>query len=272
VERSGAEPIGGKSNGVEGAAPERIRQVGVVIPVHNEEQHLARALAGVRAAANVLQATRPNTSVAVVVVLDSCTDNSGTVAARFAAMDRRITLLQVTFRSVGRSRRAGIGRLRAGRLPDGASAARPQADARLWLANTDADSRVPENWLLAQVELADRGADAVLGTVEPDPEGMDTELLRRWHRRHVLGENHPYVYGANFGVRASAYVHAGGFPRQNVHEDRTLAERLRRHGSRIISTDMLRVLTSGRTEARAPQGFGAYLLALGMESAVALER
>ncbi|WP_426989423.1 hypothetical protein [Pseudarthrobacter sp. Y6] len=73
-------------------------------------------------------------------------------------------------------------------------------------------------------------------------------------------------------MRASAYLHAGGFPRQRSQEDRALAARLRRYGYRITSTDTVRVLTSGRTEARAPQGFGAYLLALGMESAVAFER
>ena len=33
----------------------------------------------------------------------------------------------------------------------------------LWLANTDADSVVPWNWLIHQVDLADAGADLVLG-------------------------------------------------------------------------------------------------------------
>lgn len=244
----------------------------MVIPVHNEETHLGRALAAVSAAADALQDRQPDTEIAIVVVLDSCTDSSGAVAARFAAADRRITLLSVVFRSVGRSRRAGINLLLTGRLLERVGAVRPLATERVWLANTDADSCVPENWLLRQVELADRGADAVLGTVEPDPAGMDSELLRRWHVRHPLGEDHSHVYGANFGVRASAYVHAGGFPRQRSQEDRALAARLRRYGYRITSTDTVRVLTSGRTEARAPQGFGAYLLALGMESAVAFER
>lgn len=251
---------------------DRIAKVAVVIPVHNEEPHLARALAAVRAAADALQDSQPDTDVAIVVVLDACTDSSGAVAARFAAADGRITLLPVVFRSVGRSRRAGINVLLAGCLPERVGVGRRRVAERVWLANTDADSCVPENWLLRQVELADRGADAVLGTVEPDPEGMDSELLRRWHVRHPLGEDHPHVYGANLGVRASAYIRAGGFPRQRSHEDRALVERLRGHGFRVTSTDTVRVVTSGRTEARAPQGFGAYLLALGMESAVAFER
>jgi glycosyltransferase involved in cell wall biosynthesis len=248
-----------------------IEQVAVIIPVHDEEPHLARALAAVSAAADALQHSQPDTDVAIVVVLDACTDGSGAVAARFAAADRRTTLLPVGFRSVGRSRRAGINLLITGRWADRAGAGRPLTAGRVWLANTDADSCVPENWLLRQLELADRGADAVVGTVEPDPAGMDAELLRRWHARHPLGEDHPHVHGANLGVRASAYLMAGGFPRQRSHEDRALVERLRRHGYRVTSTDTVRVVTSGRTEARAPQGFGAYLLALGLESAVAFE-
>jgi glycosyltransferase involved in cell wall biosynthesis len=246
---------------------ERIGQVAVVIPVHNEQQLLPGALAAVRAAADVLQAHRPAIEVKILVTLDSCTDGSAAVASRLAGVDRRITALHVSFRSVGGTRRAGI---RAA-LRQSVGTSSQYASPELWLANTDADSCVPENWLLRQVELADRGADAVLGTVEPDPENTDGGLLRRWHAKHPLGEDHPHVHGANLGVRASAYVLAGGFPRLRAHEDRALVERLRKHGSAVWSTDTIRVRTSGRTEARAPQGFGAYLLALTREPAAALK-
>lgn len=242
---------------------DHIRQVAVVIPVHNEQQLLPGALAAVRAAADVLQEHRPAIDVTVLAALDSCTDASMAVAARVAAVDSRISLLQVSFRNVGGSRRAGIHTA----LQADSGGGLPYASPQLWLANTDADSRVPENWLLRQVELADCGADAVLGTVEPDPETTDGDLLRRWHIRHRLGEGHPHVHGANLGVRASAYVLAGGFPRLRSHEDRALAERLRKHGATVWSTDTIRVRTSGRTDARAPHGFGGYLLALAREPA-----
>lgn len=245
----------------------RIGQVGVVVPVHNEEQHLARALTGVRAAADALQASRPHIGATVVIVLDSCTDGSRTMAERFAAADTRITVLEVGFRSVGKSRRAGIEALLAARPPSQPPPAGASA-TRLWLANTDADSCVPVNWLQHQVQLADAGADAVLGSVEPDPDGMDPEILRRWHARHPREEHHAHVYGANFGVRASAYTLSGGFPRQRSHEDRALVENLRRLGFVVRATDSIRVLTSGRLQARAPHGFGAYLFALGLQPAM----
>ena len=96
----------------------------------------------------------------------------------------------------------------------------------------------------------------MLGSVEPDPVGMDPELLRRWLDRHPFEENHPHIYGANFGVRASAYLAAGGFSQLESHEDRTLVQSLRSLAFTVLATDSMRVLTSGRTHARAPQGFG----------------
>lgn len=249
----------------------RIEHVAVMVPVHNEEQHLVRALTGVRTAANALHASQPHVSINIMVVLDSCTDGSLEIAARFAASDARFRVLEVGFRSVGKSRRAGIEAFLATRPPAVTPSPRSPLSARLWLANTDADSCVPVNWLMRQVELADAGADAVLGSVEPDPEGMDPEILKRWHARHPFEEHHAHVYGANFGVRASAYELSGGFPGHRSHEDRALVEQLRRHGLVVRATDSIRVLTSGRTHARAPHGFAAYLFALGLEPALAVE-
>ncbi|MFF2346354.1 glycosyltransferase [Pseudarthrobacter sp. NPDC058119] len=241
-----------------------IRQVAVVIPAHNEEQHLERALTAVRRAADRAESEVPDLTVRVVVVLDGCTDRSAAVAADAVAGDPRCVLLPVTFGSVGKSRQAGVraaldhatGSVQAGAPADGGSM------REIWLANTDADSCVPGHWLLRQLELAAAGFDVVLGTVQPDPHGMHHELLARWHARHTSTENHPHVYGANLGVRASSYLAAGGFPGVDFDEDQALVGRLRRSGARIVATDTTRVLTSGRTAGRAPKGFAAYLLAL----------
>lgn len=238
----------------------------VVIPVHNEEEHLGRALAGVEAAASTLRQVQPGIAVMVLVVLDSCTDSSAAVASAYAARNNCVSVLEVAFRSVGRSRRAG--NWQALGAPAGAS---PGAVAGVWLANTDADSVVPDHWLVGQLELAAEGADAVLGSVEVDPAGMAPELLSRWQSMHFFGEGHPHVFGANLGVRGSAYLAAGGFPRHLSHEDRVLAGRLREQGFDVRATDTIRVRTSGRTQARAPKGFGAYLRTLGRDIALAPE-
>jgi len=241
-----------------------IHQVAVVIPVRDEEQHLEQALDAVGSAADQLQAERPGVHVQVMVVLDSCTDQSPPIARATAEADGRFRILTVSFGSVGKSRQAGV----QAALEDVRTHPRPVNTAvadpmrQIWVANTDADSFVPEHWLVRQMELAETGRDVVIGTVEPDPRGMHRELLARWLARHAHREDHPHIYGANLGVRASSYLSAGGFPGVDFDEDRALVDRLRATGADIIATDTTRVLTSGRTVGRAPQGFAAYLLAL----------
>ena len=247
--RTGSPSASGRLRAEGGA----IEQVAVVVPAHNEERRLARALAGVQAAADQVADQLPAVTVRVMVVLDSCTDGSLGLAAGFAVADTRFSTMTVGFRNVGRSRRAGAEALG---LTPGAAA------AQVWLANTDADSLVPGNWLVRQLELAAAGADVVLGSVEPDAGDTRHTLAARWHARHLLAENHPHIYGANLGVRGSSYLEAGGFPGASSGEDRLLVDRLRSSGAGIVATDSVRVLTSGRTAGKAPRGFAAYLLAL----------
>ena len=246
---------------------DRIGQVAVVVPVHNEEQHLARALAGIRAAANALQACQPGVGVTVVVVLDTCTDNSGDIAARAAAADTRITLSRGCLPERGEKPPGGH-RNAAGRLSTVRGVLPPGGCG--W------PTRMPIPAFL-RTGCRARSASRTPGRTPCSDQwnrirtGMDPEILRRWHARHPFEEDHAHVYGANFGVRASAYELSGGFPRQRSHEDRALVETLRRRGFTVRATDSIRVLTSGRIHARAPHGFGAYLLALGLEPAVAVE-
>lgn len=231
-----------------------ISQVAVVVPARNEAERIAPAIRAIYRAATRLRAVRPAVDIRVVLVLDACDDGTGEAALDAAGSDGCLSLLEVRLHSAGASRAAGV------RAALSASAIDPDG---IWLANTDADSVVPPHWLCGQIELAEAGADAVLGTVQPDPAGLDRRLLHAWARRHRFAEGHPHVFGANFGVRASHYLRAGGFEPVRIHEDRILAERLRRAGSTVVATDTLRVITSGRLQGRAPHGFAGYLRGLG---------
>ncbi|MCT9871924.1 glycosyltransferase [Paenarthrobacter aurescens] len=237
--------------------PGRINSIVVVMPAHNEDRHIGKALAALKTAADALQRQQPGIKVSISVVLDSCTDRSAGITAAYASSDPRFSAVNVKLRSTGASRDSGI-RAALDRLP-------ADGTANTWVATTDADSTVPEHWLVRQVELANAGADAILGSVEPDPEDVDPAVLGRWLELHPFLEDHPHIYGANLGIRASAYVAAGGFPKLRSHEDRVLIERLHRHGFVVTATDTTRVVTSGRMQARAPEGFAAYLRALGAE-------
>ncbi|MFJ4029735.1 glycosyltransferase [Paenarthrobacter sp. NPDC089989] len=239
-----------------------IRHVAVVVPAHNEEQRLGHALGSLLRAAEDLERLFPAVTTSISVVLDSCTDRSARIATSFAAAHPILSAIDVKLRSTGASRAMGVAF---------ALEATTQDPKGIWLANTDADSTVPADWLVRQVALANAGADAILGSVEPDPADSDAAVLLRWLELHPFKESHPHIYGANLGVRASAYLQSGGFPAVRAHEDRMLVERLRRHGFLVQATDSIRVTTSGRTHARAPQGFAAYLRSLAQDVPVIAE-
>ena len=73
----------------------RIERVVVVMPAHNEEEHLEPALQALQQSADALHRVRPDVLVRVTVVLDSCTDGSAAIAAGFAAADPRVSVLTV---------------------------------------------------------------------------------------------------------------------------------------------------------------------------------
>jgi glycosyltransferase involved in cell wall biosynthesis len=210
-----------------------IERVVVVIPARDEEERIGRCLASVARAARLA-----TVRVQTVVVADGCLDRTAALARSF----RGVRVIELESSNVGASRRRGALGLDA---------------ATTWIANTDADSVVPPNWISAQVELANRGWDVVVGTVRPEFSELSAEQLEAWHRTHPPGEANGHVHGANLGVRASAYAAVGGYRRLPEHEDNDLVERLSDY--RIVATDDCPVTTSGRSVGRTPGGYAKYL-------------
>jgi len=209
----------------------------VVIPARDEEALIGACLESVRIAA-------PNAPI--VVVADSCVDRTAEIARSFAS----VTVVEVDAAGVGEARRLGV------------FAALSQVETpleRLWIANTDADSVVPANWISLQERLAESGADAVVGTVRPRASDLSADELARWHRSHDDGQAIGHVHGANLGVRASVYLAAGGFESVLEHEDNDLVHRIRSAGFTISATDQCEVVTSGRRFGRTPGGYAAHL-------------
>jgi glycosyltransferase involved in cell wall biosynthesis len=226
-----------------------IRQVVVIVPAADEEQRIARCLTSIHSAQHHLLRRAAHVQVQVIVALDSCRDGTAAICASFP----RVTTVTTTSRSAGEARRAGS--LAALRRRSG-----PVSE--LWLASTDADSEVPADWLTVMAAAAGHGADLVLGTVLPGP-GLTAAARARWLARHHLRDGHPHVHGANFGIRAGAYLALGGWPPLAVGEDAELARRAATAGHlRITRTATIPVVTSPRAAARAPHGFSSYLRAL----------
>jgi glycosyltransferase involved in cell wall biosynthesis len=207
------------------------------VPAHNEQELLPGCLAALRRAAAAV-----DVPVHLLVVLDTCTDRSADVVGD-------ITLLTVGERNVGAARRAGFTHLLHTLGAD-----------RVWLASTDADTRVPRGWLINQLVHAHQGADAVAGMVSvtdwSEHPPITAERFQRLHH-HITGHHH--VHGANIGISAQAYLAVNGFPPLPAHEDIALITTLKHTGHRVLHTADPPVITSARRHARTPAGFAGFL-------------
>lgn len=221
----------------------RLHSIAVVVPARDEQDLLPLCLDSVHLAAAELALARPDVACEVIVVVDVCTDETAAVATA-----RGARVVSSSHGRVGAARALGVRTALAGRDPAG-----------VWIANTDADTRVPAHWLVRQAELAESGHDLVTGTVEPGFADADADLLARWHARHVLADGHPYIHAANLGIRGSVYSQVGGFEPVATHEDLRLVTRAAAAGIVVTATDAIRVRTSSRLVARAPEGFATYL-------------
>ena len=194
--------------------PAMIEAVTVVVPAHDERQLLPGCIRSLRRAAD--HPALIGISVRIAVVLDRCSDTSGDrVAPLLRASD---LLLERRDGNVGAARRAGLEALlnaEAGRAP-----------SSIWLATTDADSRVPADWLARQLRLADAGADAIAGIVDIDDWGQHPKGAR-------------LAFEASYAAATNGFVHRHvrranlGLPRLNLRPRRRPCRRCSRRGQRV---------------------------------------
>lgn len=224
--------------------------IAVLIPAHNEEDLLPRCLRSVERARHRLPA---NVTSDLIVVADDSSDDTLGIAQRM--IGRRGCAVQIEVHCVG-SAREYAARLALSRFDGSASTC--------WLANTDADCEIPENWLLQHLEYARMGWSAVAGVVNVDSFAEHAKHVEQRFRETYLihpDGTHPHIHGANLGVRADVYLAAGGWAALDVAEDHHLWNRLRSRNAVLLSDAKLMVVTSGRRVARAPNGFAAALSA-----------
>jgi glycosyltransferase involved in cell wall biosynthesis len=215
-----------------------VAQVAVVIPARDEETLMPGCLEAVAVAVD-----HSPVPVRTIVVLDTCRDRTADVCASFG-----VETVVVSSENVGRARHAGATRAIGGRTGTGS----------IWIANTDADSRVAPDWVDQQVRLADDGADVLLGLAEVtfDVPAVVISAHRAGYQDRIrVDGTHHHVHGANLGIRASTYLAAGGFPPLTDHEDQQLVLRARALGdAAVVATTSLVVETSGRRAGRCRHG------------------
>ncbi|WP_295516773.1 glycosyltransferase family 2 protein [uncultured Stenotrophomonas sp.] len=213
--------------------------IGVLVPAHNEAEHLSACLRSLAiAAAHPGLAGEP---VQIIVALDACTDGSAEVCAGMATETHSLQA-----RCVGAARAAAAGIL----VKRGAT----------WLASTDADSEVPADWLIAQ---RGAGTDVFCGVVDLGELAPQQAWLRScFQRSERWGEGHGRIHGANLGVSTAAYQRAGGFAAKRCSEDVDLVQRLDAAGASICWAGSPVVTTSSRLSGRAIGGFADHLASL----------
>lgn len=233
------------------AARVEIERVGIVVPARNEELALPGCLRALSAA--VASATLP---VLMVVVLDSCTDESeAVVAAMLDSLSLPSRCMTSAAATVGGARREGVQHL----LHE-FGAVDPAA---VWIATTDADSLVPTNWIAGHAAHARAGAEIVAGTVDVQDwtcwQPAVEYVYRRQYEAGLAGDGHGHIHGANLGIRADTYLALDGFRAVPHEEDVDLIRRAQAAGISVTWAMDIAVCTSARRAGRTSIGFAGHL-------------
>ncbi|MCW2756630.1 MAG: acylphosphatase [Nocardioidaceae bacterium] len=226
----------------------------VAVPAHDEADEIGGCLSSVVAAASCALGDGTCSEVSIGVALHRCTDTTKEVVER--------TIRSWADRVVLDDEESGnVGAVRAGLVRALSSSTRAEPSTT-WIFNTDADSRVPEDWITSTLRLVARSdSTAAAGMVDLREWSAPLDLLDEYNRllaTGIRGADHSHVYGANLAVRLDAYDRAGGF--RPVHaEDHDLVDRLRLAGESVATLLAPVVLTSAREPGRAAGGLGTLL-------------
>jgi hypothetical protein len=237
----------------------------VAVPVRNEVERVGACL-------DALAAQVGAGAYGIVLLLNNCTDGTrqAVEAGRPYPVPVRVVERDFVGASAGWARREAM-EAAADWLGEalGQDAARDGT-----ILTTDADSRVPPDWI-ARCRAGLGRADLVAGRIVLDaaeaarlPEALHARgrdeaaydaLLTELEARldpdpHDPWPCHRTDSGATLAVRLGAYRRVGGLPPLPVGEDGAFVARLLAEGARVRHDPGIFVVTSGRLEARAPGG------------------
>jgi Glycosyl transferase family 2 len=243
----------------------------VAIPVKNEEERLPACLCALSQQRDRLGRPIPPKLIRIVVFTNNCTDRSASVA-RVLLECWSLNIRVVEARLPPEAAHAGAARRAAMDLAEAWLVEGGDRDGVI--LTTDADSQVAPNWIAANLAAFDAGAEVVLGRITLDDDGK--LLPDALHRRGALEDayeslltelswlldplehnpwpHHATISGATLGITRNAYCRVGRLPRVPLGEDKALIALLSRQDARIRYSPAVHVITSGRTQGRAPGG------------------
>ncbi len=214
-------------------------KIAIVIPAHNEAATISDCLNAVQ---NSIEQLAAAIDTYIVVVLDSCTD-----ATRAIVENAGADYISCDYHCVGQVRDLGIRHA----ITQGFT----------WIACTDADSVVTIDWLVQQIaHINHKPTDMICGVVSVDSWAHLTPQTRSEYMAHYQDKmNHRHIHGANLSFSSQAYNEVGGFASVKCHEDVDLVKKFESKGYAITWSNRVRVTTSSRLQARASEGFAAFL-------------
>lgn len=226
-----------------------IDRVVVIVPAHNEEEHIELAMSAIGLS------TGTCVPVTVVVVADSCSDHTEQIVrARMQRVDWIDWHCVSTSASRASSaRQAGLDHVTNDLLADVRS-------NRIAVLSTDADTVVPPDWISHHVRRLNNGADAVAGIIELAPSARIDLAYDDWWSEYTSSfrpdGTHAHVHCANLSVRLDLLIAAGGFGHLDRAEDIDVWRRLHRlTAARMRSDQSTVVRTSHRADGRVTGGF-----------------
>jgi len=237
----------------------------VAIPVRNEAERIGACLEALAAQRGI-----GASGLGVVLFLNNCTDETAhVVAALRSSICIPVRVIERTFvgANAGWARReameAAADWLDEGEPFDGL------------ILTTDADSRVPADWVARNLAAVADGVDAVAGRIaldEADAARLPAALHERGSREggyearlielealidpvpHDPWPRHWTTSGATLAVRLGTYRRVGGMPPLAVGEDKAFVSSLLSSDARVRHDPDILVVTSGRLDGRAPGG------------------
>jgi len=241
----------------------------VAIPAHNEERRIARTLRALG-----IQTGERAGHFSVLVLANNCSDATADVARSVARTLRlRIEVIEEHFAT----EQAHVGHARGRALQ--LAAARLTGHPHGLIATTDADTVAAPDWA-SRMRQALAQADVVGGRIFtlPEESARLPQGLRRLQLQdavyHLLASQlgsridpdpadpwprHHQHFGANLGLRLSAWQQVKVWPTVRTLEDLALVEELRRLDLRVRHCPQVKVWTSARQSSRVEVGLSSQL-------------
>ena len=233
----------------------------VAIPARDEANHITSCLNAIAS-----QPGAERNIAAVILFANNCADETAAIA-RSLSLPYPLQVIEASFPP----EEAHIGHARRGATNAAFNCKNEMGLDDPIIAGTDADSLLASDWLPALLKAFTGNIDAVCGAIDVEDnlapslssklyiEATYSDAVARVSNfldplPHDPWPNHIWCWGANFAVRASILLAAGGTPLVSLAEDRALHAELLRRDARIRHSQEVRVHTSSRDVGRAPGG------------------